>query len=433
MTSGGLTFLSWVRTGLISGAAPAAATGNLLDARLPLTATLPLTLALEGGGEVGYEASVVGPGDVVGVDPRQVIRMDPAPGTAEIPANHFAVVEFDRPDLPWMLTPNAPDRATLEDTDARRGVRPWLCLVVVPDQALDPPAGGRPLPRLTVSDAELPDLDQAWLWAHAQVLTVAGESVETLLAERPERTLSRLVAPRRMHPDRAYLACVVPTFDAGRRAGLGLEPAPGDTLAPAWTHGDAPRVVHLPVYHHWRFRTSPFEGDFQSLARRMKPTRFGLAGVRDLRVGDAGGDLPGPVKGEAPWILPLEGAIMGEQVEPGASPDLPWVEGLRTAIAERLAPGSEELAPPVYGGLQGDFGGSIEGGDAPAWLRALNLDPRYRATASLGTRLVQRHQEALMASAWDQSAEIREANRLLRQAQMAAAVGEVLAERVRRA
>ncbi|HVH11531.1 MAG TPA: hypothetical protein VM759_00695, partial [Longimicrobium sp.] len=128
-----------------------------------------------------------------------------------------------------------------------------------------------------------------------------------------------------------------------------------------------------------------------------------------------------------------EGAIVGEQVEAGAWPDLPWVERLRTAIAERLTPGSEELAPPLYGGLQGDFGGSIEGGDAPAWLRALNLDPRYRATASLGTRLVQRHQEALMASAWEQSAEIREANRLLRQAQMAAAVGEVLAERVRRA
>ena len=435
--SGGLTFLSWVRTGLISNAAPAAATGHLLDAPLPLTATLPVTLALHGGGEVRYEASVVGPGDVVGLDTRQVIRMDPAPGTAEIPANHFAVVEFDRPDLPWMLTPNAPALDVPDDPEnphARHGLRPWLCLVVVPDQALEPPTAGRPLPRLTVSDAELPELEQAWLWAHAQVLTVAGEDLKTLLAHHPERTLSRLVSPRRMKPGQGYLACVVPTFEAGRRAGLGLDPAPGETLTPAWTHGASPRPVQLPVYHSWRFRTSALEGDFQALAQRMEPTRFGLAGVRDLHVGHAGGTLPGPAEGDDPWIAPLEGVIVGQQVEPGAwPPDEEWPGELRSAIAQRLHAGEEELAPPTYGSLPGAHTGSLLAEDAPAWLRTLNLDPRYRATASLGTRLVQRHQEALMASAWEQSAEIREANRLLRQAQMAAAVGKVLAERVKRA
>jgi hypothetical protein len=60
----------------------------------------------------------------------------------------------------------------------------------------------------------------------------------------------------------------------------------------------------------------------------------------------------------------------------------------------------------------------------------LNLDPRYRAVASLGTRVVQQHQEALVASAWDQSAAIRDANRLLRQAQMARTVGEVIHGRI---
>jgi len=432
MTNAGMTFLSWVRTGLISNAAPAAASGNLLDAPLPLTATLPVTLAVDGGGEVRYAASVVGPGDVVGLDRRQVIRSDPAPGAVEVAPNYFALVEFDRPDLPWMLTPNAPAEALPDDADARRGLRPWLCLVVVPDQALDPPTAGRPLPRLVVSDAELPELESAWLWAHAQVLTAPGDDLQDLLANRPERTLSRLVSPRRLKPGRGYLACVVPVFEAGRRAGLGLDPAPGDTLAPAWTRGASPREVYLPVYHSWRFSTSHHSGDFERLAERMKPATFGRAGVRPLDVGHAGGGLPGPEAGEPAWEVELEGAIVGDQVEPGEWRG-PERDELQYAIAERLAAGVDELAPPTYGSLQGGYDGSLEDGRGPVWMRGLNLDPRYRATASLGTRIVQQHQEALVASAWEQSAEIREANRLLRQAQLAAAVSEVIADRVKQA
>jgi hypothetical protein len=434
-TSAGLTFLSWVRTGLISNAAPAAATGNLLDAPLPRTATLPVTLALEGGGEVGYHASVAGPGDVVGFDTRQVIRMDPAPGATGVEPNYFTLVEFDRPDIPWMLTPNAPaDTPWSADprVDARRGLRPWICLVVVPDRALDAPTAARPLPRLVVSNAELPELEEVWLWAHAQVLTGTGHTLEELLASHPERTLSRLVSPRRLQPSRSYLACVVPTFEAGRRAGLGLDPAPGDTLAPAWTRGAVPHDVHLPVYHSWRFSTSEQAGDFEALAERLRPTSFGQAGVRTLDVGYAGAGLGGPRGGEPSWEMELEGVIVGHQIPVGRW-DAPWAGTLKERIALRLESNADELAPPTYGSLQAGHAGALGGEEVPEWLPGLNLDPRYRATASVGTRVVQQHQEALMASAWEQSAGIREANRVLRQAQLAATVGTVLADRVKAA
>jgi len=60
------------------------------------------------------------------------------------------------------------------------------------------------------------------------------------------------------------------------------------------------------------------------------------------------------------------------------------------------------------------------------WLDQLNLDPRWRATAAFGTRVVQEHQEALMASAWEQADAVRAANQRLRQLQMSRSVGEAL-------
>jgi hypothetical protein len=54
----------------------------------------------------------------------------------------------------------------------------------------------------------------------------------------------------------------------------------------------------------------------------------------------------------------------------------------------------------------------------PNWLRQLDLDPRYRAVAAYGKRVVQQQQEALMASAWDQVGEVERANDILRHAQL---------------
>ena len=82
--------------------------------------------------------------------------------------------------------------------------------------------------------------------------------------------VSRLLAPRRLEPDKRYAACLVPAFDAGvvrgpgRRArrGRGVAARPGPT--PAATD------VTLPVYFHWEFTTG-VAGDFEELARRLKP------------------------------------------------------------------------------------------------------------------------------------------------------------------
>src|SRR5205085_845910 len=171
--------------------------------------------------------TVLGPGDVVGLDPRQVIRTDPRPGATDAEPNYLVQVGLDRPDLPWLFTPAA--------ASAADKLRPWLVLVVVAlgrgVNRLPPTAGSLPaLELLSEADPgrQLPDVADSWAWAHAQVMLLAGERVDAVLAGVPERNTARLVCPRRLDPTTRYLACVVPAFEAGRRAGLGLPPESAD-------------------------------------------------------------------------------------------------------------------------------------------------------------------------------------------------------------
>src|SRR5262249_13398207 len=63
------------------------------------------------------------------------------------------------------------------------------------------------------------------------------------------------------------------------------------------------------------------------------------------------------------------------------------------------------------------------------WFRELNLDPRHRVAAGLGTLVVRYEQEQLMASAWDQLAKQEQDNQRLKRAQLAEAVGDALLQK----
>src|SRR5262249_23687714 len=65
----------------------------------------------------------------------------------------------------------------------------------------------------------------------------------------------------------------------------------------------------------------------------------------------------------------------------------------------------------------------------PPWFRELNLDPRHRIVAGLGTRVVQAEQEDLVLAAWNQVSGIEATNRALRLAQMAKHVSASLHRR----
>src|SRR5262245_21945572 len=417
-----VVFFPWVR----QGAAAAIGVVDNLTAAQRGVVDLTANLSVNSAAAAPVTVRLRGPADVVGIDPNEIVRMDPRPGTADFEPNYFAAIEFDRPDFPWLFTP------AKADPTAR--LRPWLCLIVVRDQlgVTLRTSADAPLPALEIAAParpidELPNLDECWWWAHAQVASQGSASPDDLRAKlggNPELSLSRLLSPRLLAPNTDYIACVVPTFDLGRKAGLGQDITEADMtsttagLKPAWSLTPPPTIVTLPVYHSWRFRTGE-GGDFESLVRLLRPLAVpsGL-GMRSVDISH-----PGFTVSSSDTTLALEGALQPMNAPPSTpGPTLTFqtelakivnLPGIAQAIDSKADP---LLAPPLYGRWHAARSTVTPG--ATPWFDELNLDPRHRSVAAFGTRVIQEHQEALMAAAWDQAAELQRANQRMRQLQL---------------
>ena len=433
MADANYIFLPWVRQG-------AASSIQIPDRspKQPGVVSVSVNLQLSNDPTpIAQTVRLYGPGDVTGIDQQQIVRTEPRHLSFDFEPNYFPAIEFDRPDFPWLLTP--------AKADATGILRPWLCLVVVKkhDGVTLRNEGNLILPALEIKspaipDNELPDLDESWAWAHAQV---AGSSPDTAslqksLAGNPALTVSRLLCPRRLDPLTHYIACVVPTFDLGRKAGLGLPIRKDDQvddekdLFPAWKKGAA--SVTLPVYYHWEFRTGTGV-DFETLVAQLKPADLrdipGL-GKREVDISQAFG-----AAGLVPpgTTLELEGALRVPNSPAADWPNTtkgPFQKELKKILDEPwLITQSDQqnidpiLAPPMYG----CWHAARHTVNIPPlmWLDELNLDPRNRAIAALGTQVIQTQQEQLMASAWEQLGEIQRINQMRRQAQLGRAVNAI--------
>ncbi len=428
------TFLPWVRRGIsteitrVDGADDAA-----------VRAQVPITLELDATGQ--RRASTVtldlyGPGEVAGIDPRMIIRTEPTPDSEDAEPNYFPAVDFYEPDFPWRYTPA---RATAEHR-----IRPWLVLIVLAATEIkeEHPAGADgTLGSVLVETAQvLPDLGQSWAWAHGQISALEeGESVQEIIDHQPHRAISRLLCPRKLRSRTRYTAFLVPSFLRGRLAGLN-QPIPDtgatvvDGLTAAWTHED--NNVLLPIYYKWQFSTGT-QGDFEFLVRKLRARQItGDVGKRPI---DVGAPDPGlPPAAEAP--LEMEGALKALTTTPA-----PWPDAQRRRFLNGHAPkiGLTELVnrpqdlldgghfdpivvPPLYGRWHARQT-RLRPDHAPSWFNVLNQDPRHRASASLGTRVVQQQQEQLMASAWEQLEGVLAVNQTLCHTQF----GRELADQVR--
>ena len=173
-------------------------------------------------------------------------------------------IEFYDEDFPWRYTPAAP---------GRRGgrLRPWLALVVL---AEDEFARGRRPSRagrcrtIDVTDAEpsFPPAGRAVgvgararqprAWRRATPSSSSTDmrrgarAAGAALAREPRPRLLAPLCPRRLAPNTAYHAFLVPAFETGRLAGLGLDPGRRRRTRPHVGVGAYPatgRATELPV------------------------------------------------------------------------------------------------------------------------------------------------------------------------------------------
>ncbi len=396
-----LWFLPFVREGIMPAATAAART------------QVPITMHLESAGraprDVARVLPLLGPGDVITIEPRQVLRVTPAAGTRDAEPDFFPAIEFDAPDLPWVYSPVVP-------TGTR--VLPWLVLVVVEatsDVAVVAGQQGQSPWILRMPEAvarrELPDLADTWAWVHAQVACATPGEIAQTLAQHPDRTMSRLLAPRRLLPFRPYRACVVPAFRCGRVAGLGGDPGADPLIVtgrePAWSATDVPQ--ELPVYYTWTFRTGE-AGDFESLAQRLRAAPLDAAmAPTPLHLSLPSGDGTLSVDWEAPLRVP--GAAAPRPRRPAAA-----LTELRSALKPGTA--SKPILGPAYFGAPWVEGAPLT--PLTAWAPELNLTPMLRAAAGLGADAVRAEQDALVAAAADQLDAFRASQRDGRRRQLAA-------------
>jgi hypothetical protein len=431
LTAATFSFLSWVRQGL---AARRAIGLTVKDGHL----SLPVRLRVNNVELPNVPVQLYGPGDVVGIDEREVVRVEPQNLTADFEPNYFPFVEFDHPDFPWMFTPAS--------ADANGRLQPWLCLVVVRKESATLSMNtNKPLPVLECPQRELPNLGEAWAWAHAQVTRSATLPELGDALARPERTVSRLLCPRRLDPTTAYYACLVPTFEVGRLAGLGdsFTAADETALRLAWpttldgSGGGAQSTVRLPVYFHWEFSTG-VAGDFEALARRLQPLPLpDEVGVKEIDLSAPGWGVGPFPRNAAGAVIEMEGALRNPNVQPAAWGNdvrVPFQTKLRQILDTSAKPlstgGSAPLVgPPLYGQWYPKLESLPPAGAPPFWISEINLDPRYRIAAGLGALVVRFQQEELMASAWDQLAAYEADNEQRKRAQLAEEVSQTLADK----
>ncbi|MFT3924531.1 MAG: hypothetical protein QM778_18475 [Myxococcales bacterium] len=443
-------FLPFSRSGI------AAALATPFDWSLPARTRINLVVPVideRGGINAEMQVNVYGPGDVTEIDGRQIIRAAPKADVVNAEVDDLVHVEFDRPDLPWLFTPAGPD--------AQGRLVPWITLVVAERRHVAWGERRGAVQCARIRRDQLQPLGDAWAWAHAQVMGARGDlptsepTLERRLSEvNAAQNLSRLICPRRLDDHTEYVACVVPTFLAGVQAGLGLTPV--TTLAPAWgtkenfAAGDPFDMVALPVYYSWSFGTTE-NGNFESLAQKLR-TAVAPPGVGRRRV-DATRPWAGLELGAADQGAEI--VVTGPVVSPQPTESTPeddwpseaeqhWLPIVTAGLATKLNepdqqahtpnPGPPRVGPPLYGAThvrETHVEPEDPPGDAlqPPWFRELNLDPRHRIVAGLGTRVVQAEQEDLMVAAWNQIDGVEKTNRTLRLAQLAKRVGTSLHRR----
>ncbi|OQY98593.1 MAG: hypothetical protein B6D35_11650 [Candidatus Brocadia sp. UTAMX2] len=483
---GTYSFLPWLRQGIANNIKT-----QDFDNNVKVRASVNVALTLKGEGIGGPETETIsrnvalyGPGDIIGIETKAIIKTEPRNWITNFEPNYIPSIEFYDEDFPWRYTPAAPN-------EQLGRLRPWIMLVVL-EEGKEFTDGkniaNKPLPSIDIADARnvFPPPDQLWAWAHVHIneyIVKLESDIENndlnsvlprfseVLSRNPDLAYSRIVCPRKLAANTPYHAFLIPVFESGRLAGLGLE-IPSDTAATksSWDSGQ----TEFPYYHRWYFRTGTV-GDFEYLVRLLetKPVDSRV-GRRNMDVQDPGSNISGITDESLGGILKLGGALkvpfatLKKEEQADVLKYDKWAEPYPHKFQKDLASfinladdyvdknktiqianakagikikddagnliddPDPVITPPLYGRwhamvqrLLHERDGSFVS-SAKNWIHELNLDPRWRVAAGFGTKVVQDKQEEYMDAAWGQVGAILEANRKIRLAQFAKETSWVL-------
>ncbi|SKB39539.1 hypothetical protein SAMN05660776_0937 [Salegentibacter holothuriorum] len=474
------TFLPWLRQGIANKiGTTGSASGR---ATIPISLKLK-GKALQGADlehTINRQIALYGPGDIIGIDKKAIVKNEPRNWITNFEPNYMPYIEFYDEDFPWRYSPVAVDQkdrlkpwvalVVLKEDEFEESKnmqdKPLAYIKVTDTSASFQPADQLwAWAHVHVNEAIIDEEEKIMAKSASDIKNVLSE-LQDLLAKNPDLAYSRLMCPRKLEPNVSYHAFLIPSFETGRLSGLGLDPSKSpDTGTGAWEDYNNKQDNNLfPVYHRWNFKTGTL-GDFEYLVRLLEPKQIdSRVGRRPIDVQHPGSNVRGITDPELGGILKLGGALkipfdtLSEtdkeevnkydnwdqdpyphyfQKDLAAFINLADEYSVKTAARANkdaeigLDPQINEedkdplITAPLYGrwhALQQRLLQSREGSEVPNkqnWIHELNLDPRYRVPAGFGTGVIQKNQEEYMEAAWKQVGDILEANRKIRQAQMA--------------
>jgi len=465
------SFVPWLRRGLGTkieeiDVLGATASSGLADERASLEVDLVVehtSLNNDSTAEstVTKTVSLTGPGDIRGINPRAILRVEPTDKVRHFEPNLLPYIEFYEEDFPWRYTPARPG------SDDRK-LSPWLALIILQEDEYDGPILNTDAASSITIHADalnkvFYDPEDAWAWAHVQFNQTLDSSnleaeIDSELQNDPDVGISRIICPRKLQKGTDYAAFLVPTYECGRLGALGADFSGTKAQTFAWQKSGSDIQIaevsgfpsnSFPFYHCWKFSTG-LHGDFESLVSLLRPIVTDPdSGKLPMDIQSSGYDLDEVAKSKT---IGFEGALkppgFAPDVFPNGKKDDTFVEKLtellnlavdatdadqsmivnaaKNPFYNEAYPDDPMVVPPIYGywhSLIRRLGGDK---NDPAWVKELNVDPRRRAAAGLGTKTIQDNQEKLMEEAWQQIGAINEANQKIREAELAKMVGRCI-------
>ena len=383
----------------------------------------------------GQEIQLMGPADVKWVQKKAISRISPPEGAkTRLFKEYLPYVEFFEEDLPWRYTPVA-------TTDA--DFRPWMTLIAVKEDEVSfhVNSNGTKLATLQIGSEErygeiFPNAKLLFNVAHVQIdsaVEVTRENVNDLLDENPDCGISRILCTSILEENSSYVALLIPTYELGRLAGLGLSVDDVRLGKCAWENllanqNQRPNGLTFPVYFKWKFRTSIVKADFKTLASRLfftgEKEYDQMKAYLDVDISQSGLE---DVYFDEEKVMDVPAALMLDKknLKPRKEDDS-YTTALKDLL--ELNPVLKEnetgeinmeedpwIVPPVYGArhlltTQAQFANNqID------VVKEVNLQLKNRVAAGMGSAIVKKNQEQFVNRAWKKVEKINQLNQAIRE------------------